>query len=412
MEAWKLVNFVISILFFACYSYQFFYIPVTWLLGRHRKPAPTDMRHRFAVLICARNEAQVIAALIESLRCQTYDQEKLHLFVLADNCTDDTASIARSAGATVYERRNQRSIGKGYALAALFRHLARDYPEGFDGYFVFDADNVLKPDYIEQMDRVFSEGHDIVTSYRNSKNYGSNWISAGYALWFLRESRYLSQARYLLGASCAVSGTGFLFSRKVKEELSGWPFHMLTEDIEFSIHQITNGRKIAFCADAELYDEQPVTFSQSWRQRLRWSRGYLQVFGGYGCKLIHGALHGSFSCYDMAMTIMPAFILTTFSLIADISLSIWGVCIGAELTSAIESIVLLLGGMYTTLFAVGAITTITEWRHIQTSAFKKIFYTFTFPLFMFTYIPISVTALFVDPGWKPIRHSVVFAPHS
>lgn len=62
--------------------------------------------------------------------------------------------------------------------------MEQDYPDAFDGCFVFDADNVLKADYIEQMDRVFSEEHDIVTSYRNSKNYGDNWISAGYALWF------------------------------------------------------------------------------------------------------------------------------------------------------------------------------------------------------------------------------------
>ena len=104
-------------------------------------------------------------------------------------------------------------VGKGYALQTLLGHLEQDYPAGFDGYFVFDADNILDPDYIAAMNRTFSQGHDIVTSYRNSKNYGDNWISAGYALWFLRESRYLNHARSLLGTSCAVSGTGFLFSR-------------------------------------------------------------------------------------------------------------------------------------------------------------------------------------------------------
>lgn len=412
METLKLVNYVISILFFSCYLYQFLYIPIPWLLGWRHKSPPTDMRHSYAALICARNEEQVIAALIESLHRQTYDTDKLHIFVLADNCTDDTAAVARSAGAKVYERHDRRHIGKGYALEALLRHLARDYPEGFDGYFVFDADNVLKADYIEQMDRVFSEGHDVVTSYRNSKNYGDNWISAGYALWFLRESRYLNQARFLLRTSCAVSGTGFLFSRKVRDELGGWPFHMLTEDIEFSIHQIVKGRRIAFCADAELYDEQPVTFSQSWRQRMRWSRGYLQVFGGYGRELVRGAFRGSFSCFDMSMTIMPAFILSTLSLVSNVSLSVWGACIGDDVMIAVESIASLLGSMYATLFVVGVVTTLTEWRHIYTTSAKKILYAFTFPLFMFTYIPISLSALLVDPGWKPIRHSVAFAPHN
>jgi hypothetical protein len=153
---------------------------------------------------------------------------------------------------------------------------------GFDGYIVFDADNILSPDYIEQMNRTFSDGHDIITSYRNSKNFGDTWISAGYALWYLRESRYLNHARYRLHTSCAVGGTGFLFSQKVIDELGGWPFHMLVEDIEFSIHEITKGRKIAFCPDAILYDEQPTGFLQSWRQRERWCKGGLQVFTHYG----------------------------------------------------------------------------------------------------------------------------------
>ncbi len=408
MEALKTVNLVIGLAFLICYFYQFLYIPIPWLLRRRQKPQPTQMSNRYAVLICARNEAEVIGGLLGSLRGQTYAADRLRVFVLADNCTDATAAVARANGATVYERFDRTKVGKGYALASLLSHLERDFPEGFDGYFVFDADNVLKADYIEQMDRVFSEGHEIVTSYRNSKNYGDNWISAGYALWFLRESRYLNHARYLLGTSCAVSGTGFLFSRAVAQELGGWPFHMLTEDIEFSVYQITSGRKIAFCADAELFDEQPVTFAQSWRQRMRWSRGYLQVFKGYGGKLIRGAVRGSFAFYDMAMTSIPAFVLSIFSLGCDLTLSIRGASVGGSAIDAAASIGSLLLGMYLTLFVLGAITTVTEWKHIHTAAWKKLLYLFTFPLFMFTYLPISVAALFVDPGWKPIRHSVQF----
>lgn len=153
-------------------------------------------------------------------------------------------------------------------------------------------------------------------AYRNSKNYGDNWISAGYALWFIRESRYLNNSRMLLGTSCAVSGTGFLFSRQVMESTNGWKFHLLTEDIEFSVHHILQGRKIGFCADAVLYDEQPVTFRQSWRQRLRWARGFLQVFRKYGFGLVKGIGKGHFSCYDMSMTVMPAYILTVGLIIA------------------------------------------------------------------------------------------------
>lgn len=412
MEALKNVNLIIGILFTVCYLYQFIYIPIPWLLHKRKTPKPTDMHHHFAVLICARNEENVIGALIDSLHCQTYCRDNLHIFVLADNCRDHTAAAARAAGAEVYERFDSVHVGKGFALDCLLKHLRRDYPDGFDGYFVFDADNVLRPNYVEQMDRVFSEGHDIVTSYRNSKNYGDNWISAGYALWFLRESRYLNHSRYLLGTSCAVSGTGFLFSRAVAQELGGWPFHTLTEDIEFSAYQITHGRKIAFCADAELFDEQPVTFSQSWRQRLRWSRGFLQVFKRYGGSLIRGIFRGSFSCFDMTMTIMPAFFLTVIALICNTALCVWCLLAGGGLLAMEQSGGMLLLEMYLTLFVIGAITTVTERRRIHTETAKKCRYLFTFPVFMFTYIPISVAALFVDPGWKPICHSVSFDPRS
>ena len=202
------INAVISALFFICYTYQFLYIPLVLLKKRRPLPHPAAS-HRYAVLIAARNEENVIAGLLDSLAAQTYDMSLVTVFVAADNCTDSTAAIAREHGAVVYERFNHVNVGKGYALDFLLQHIGADYPEGFDGYFVFDADNILSPDYLERMNESFSAGNEIVTSYRNSKNFGDNWISAGYALWFLRESRYLDHARSLLGTSCAVSRTGF-----------------------------------------------------------------------------------------------------------------------------------------------------------------------------------------------------------
>ena len=276
MEILETLNFIIAAVFFICYAYQFFYIPAA--LIKKDEPHKEGKKHRFAVLVCARNEEAVIAGLINSIHRQTYDRNLIRIFVMADNCTDNTASAARNAGATVYKRNNPNLVGKGYALEALFKNIERDYPRNyFDGFFVFDADNVLDKNYIAEMNRTFSDGNDIITSYRDSKNYGDNWISAGYALWFLRESRYLNHARMLLRTSCAVSGTGFFFSRRILEKNGGWNFHLLTEDIEFTVHNIVNGEKVAFCPKAVLYDEQPTSFRQSWRQRLRWAKGYLQV---------------------------------------------------------------------------------------------------------------------------------------
>ncbi len=410
MNIVKLINLIIALVFFVCYAYQIVYMAVPFLIKRRALKAPAEP-HRYAVLISARNEEAVIAGLIGSIKAQSYDSELVTVFVVADNCTDKTAEVARRAGASVFQRYNKDQVGKGYALQFLLRQIddlySRDY---FDGFFVFDADNVLEPDYIANMNAMFSQGCDIITSYRDSKNYGDNWISAGYALWFLRESKYLNDARMRLGTSCAVSGTGFLVSRKVMDECGGWSFFLLTEDIEFTAHNVVAGRTIAYCGDAVLYDEQPTRFSQSWNQRLRWAKGYLQVFGRYGVGLITGMARGSFSCFDMSMAIMPAAVLSVAGIINNgvglfITLSA-----GKDPSAVLLSAFLMLADAYLTVFVIGALTTASEWRRIYAPTWKKLLFAFTFPIFMLTYIPISVVAVFSRRvTWKPIKHDRTMA---
>lgn len=394
---------IIAALFFLCYCYQFLYIPIA-LRRRREEPAVTRCC-RYAVLICARNEEAVIGDLLESIRRQTYPGALIRTFVMADNCTDGTALAARRHGAVVYTRQNDRLVGKGYALEALLENIARDYPRGFDGYFVFDADNLLAPDYIERMHETFCSGYEVVTSYRNSKNYADNWISAGYALWFLRESQYLNRARMKLGTSCAVSGTGFLFSKQILDRVGGWPFHLLTEDIEFSIDRILQGVRIGYCEKAVFYDEQPTDFRQSWHQRTRWTKGYLQVFGKYGGELIRKILRGNWAAYDMTMNIMPAFFLSAAGLVVEGAALVMSMLHGG-IALALPSLLRIFGSMYCTLFVLGAITTATEWNRIRATTRQKLRAVLTFPLFMATYLPIAICAIFAKAEWKPIRHEV------
>jgi len=409
MEVLRLINFIFTIIFFVCYAYQLFYIPVSWF-GAKKKKAPTAPQDkRYAILICARNEEKVIGDLIDSIHHQTYDASKLTIIVMADNCTDHTADIVRDLGAVVYTRFNQKEIGKGYAMTELMKHIKEDYPNGFDGYFVFDADNLLKSDYIEQMNNMFALGYNVVTSYRNSKNYGDNVISSGSGLWFLRESRYLNHPRYLLNISCAVSGTGYLISQKKVDEIGGWPYHLLIEDVEFSVNCMIENDKIGYCAEAEYFDEQPTKFGQSWRQRLRWARGYLQILRYYGGKLIKGMFKGNFACADVFLNCSPILFLSIISLLLNITIAIVGAIQGENALIAVQSFGELLLNMLGAVFAVGLITTISEWKKIRTTTFKKILYAITFPFFIATYFPIAVTALFYKPKWKQIEHTVTVA---
>ena len=402
------VNLILFAVFFLCYTYQIFFVFLRWF-----KPMPNftaKKQHRYAVLIPARNESNVITGLLDSLEAQKYPKHLLDIYVIADNCTDQTAKIARNHGAQVITRRNLREIGKGYALQYAFQTIKKGKSlQYYDGYFVFDADNQLDVDFIDEMNRVFDQGYVAVTSYRNSKNYETNWLSAGYSLWFLRESYFINGARMLFGSSCAISGTGFLVSSALIDELGGWPYHLLTEDIQFSVEQVLRGKRIGYAEKAMLYDEQPIDFATSWRQRLRWAKGFYQVLHCYGARLFRNTFkRKGFSSYDLLMTIAPAFVLTLFLWFFNTSYLIFAMIEENPfyIRIALNSMGSGLLSAYFSLFFHGAVTTVFQWRKIRANTWNKILYMFTFPIFLFTYIPISWAALYKKVTWEPIKHVI------
>ena len=412
------MQWVLFIFFTATYAYQIFYLLVG-LWGKQRGGVENAELHRYAAIISARNESAVIGRLIRTLKEQDYPSELLDVIVVADNCTDNTAEVARSAGAIVYERFNKVQVGKGYALDYLFKHIFEEQGEdAYDAFFVFDADNIVDPQFVREMNKMYDTGeYSALTSYRNSQNFCANWISAGYALWFLRESRFLNRPRTRLGVNCAVSGTGFLISADVLREEGGWNYHLLTEDIEFSIASAVRGRKIGYCGNAIIYDEQPEHFRQSWDQRLRWSKGFYQVDAKYTGALLRGCTRGGkagMSCYDMLMTVAPCNLVTIGSLLLAVLLCVTSFAQPAYITYRVmrmlgRILMLTVRGITFSLFAFGAVTMIAEWKRIAGPAWKKVLYIFTFPLFMLTYVPISIAALVGKVEWKPIQHGIAKA---
>lgn len=394
-------------IFILLFLYQFIYL----LVGLFKKPMVFEAKkqHRYAILISAKNEENVIAHLIHSILNQEYPKELIQVFVVADNCSDQTADVSRGAGATVYERYDSQQLGKGYALQYLLRQIDKDYGlDTFEGYLVFDADNLLEKNYIQEINKVFDNGYRIITSYRNSKNYGSNWISAGTGLWFLREAKFINNARMQLGVSCLVSGTGFLMHRDIVKSNDGWNFFLLTEDVQFSVNSILKGEKIGYCGDAVFYDEQPLRFTDSWNQRLRWTKGFYQVFYEYGSQLLKRFFTtASFTCYDVLITLTPGFVfLASVLLIGVITAINSAMVMSVYFAQILHTFLLACATSYLLFFLLGLSTTLAEWKRIYCPNRKKILYMFTFPIFMFTYVPLSVIALFVKIKWKPILHAV------
>ena len=416
----KTINTINSILYIALtvlYFYQFIYIVIA-LIGDKKKKLDTyeaKKLHKFAFIIAARNEQAVIGNLINSIKQQNYPAELIDVIVVADNCTDDTAQIAREHGAICYERFNNMLVGKGYALDYCFNKIVEQFGDytAYDGYFIFDADNVIDKNYVKEMNKVFDRGYNVITSYRNSKNYDTNWITSGYSLWFIREAKYLNNPRMMLKTSCAVSGTGFLVNSSIIKKNNGWKFNLLTEDIQFSVVNILEGEKIGYCESAMFYDEQPTTFKQSWNQRMRWSKGFYQVMFRYGRELIAMMFKKRemfVSCFDMFMTLAPATLLSIGCILLNLIFLAYGATdvhmLRRILPGTLGSIAFAGVNFYLLMFSIGFITLVTEWNKILAPANKKIKSLFTFPLFMITYVPISLVALVKKVEWKPIAHSI------
>lgn len=406
METLSYLNFIMAAVFAACYCYQFVFLVLRLL--KKRRVHQAQRLCRYAVMIAARNESAVIGQLIDSVRQQDYPAELVDIYVVADNCTDNTAEVARARGATVYERENRELVGKGYALNFLLGQIKEQNADrAYDGYFVFDADNLLDGSYITEMNKVFSSGHRAVTSYRNSKNFGDNWVSAGYGIWFLRESEYLNASRDYLKVGCAVSGTGFLFADSLLEEIGGWNYFLLTEDLEFTAALLARGEKVSYCHDAVIYDEQPTSFKQSIVQRSRWVKGYLQVVAKYGGNLLQTmASTGSFGCYDMLMNTIPASVLTLLGVVLNAVMFVFGmVTARGEMGVFFASLLVSMVNSYALMYVLGVLAVITERKRIRCEKAKLIRYTFMFPFFVFSFGIAMLVAVFGNVEWKPIKHT-------
>lgn len=417
MTAWlNIFNICIGLLMSALYGYQVIYAGIALIQRRRRNRIAQAAEnhaapHRYAVIIPARNEQQVISNLIDSLKQQDYPGELIDIFVIADNCTDNTASIAREAGATVFERFDQIRKGKGYALDYALKEIFAHYDKGYEAFVVFDADNLADKSFFREMNKAFDGGARIITSYRNSKNFGSSWVSSASTLWYLRESRFLNAARAALNSSCMVSGTGFLVARDILETNGGWKHHLLTEDIEFSIDAVIHGEKVVFCEKAMIYDEQPISFSQSWIQRLRWAKGFYQVFRHYGKdlakRLISCPLKDKLSCFDLLMMILPAMLVTVLGLAVNAAAILGGLLTKNALliSTAAGALGNTALSFYCMFFAYGALTLFCERSMFRATFAEKLRCLFTFPVFIAAHVPMSIQALFCAVEWKPVVHT-------
>lgn len=378
-----------------------------------KKFPDTEKRYRYACIICARNESAVIGDLIESIKKQDYPAELIDIFVVADNCSDNTAQAARDSDANyVFERVNQEKKGKCYALQYILDIITNDYQDqkGYKGYFYFDADNLLKHDYITQMNKAVAAGEKIINSHRLPKNY-DNWLAAGTGLMFLEQSRFVHYPRAKLGVSTYIAGTGFYTDAEIIKKQGGWPYTAITEDVEFSHAKVLEGYKITHCADAAFYDDQASKVKEIVNQRARWVKGNYQCCNKFALKHI-GNIHRSFASYDLLFLLLPIPIITfTWSILAAVIMTIYFLVNSSAIFMGAQggmAVLLWLGIQFVPVYILAsllaALVTICEWKNIKAPAWKKILYIFTFAPNMLLYLP-SVYMGLGKVKWKTIKRS-------
>ena len=377
-----------------------------WGLFPSRKLKKTDgeKKIRFAVLVPARNEESVIAGAVKSLLAQEYPRELFDVYMLPNNCSDKTEEKAREAGALIL--RPEGTIrSKGDVLRIALETLRKE--KRYDAFAVFDADNRASPSFLSEIAKPLAAGYEVAQGFRESSNPTATFTSASCSAYYWMDNYFYSQARWNLGGSALINGTGFAFTEKVMETSGGWDTVTLVEDIEFSGRCAVNGFPVAWAPAAVTYDEQPERFVTAWKQRMRWTVGMYQCIRALNARLLSSigkAGRSAFMLIDMALFYaFPIFgIVGTAAFVTSAARNLVGVAAGyipwyVALTRACFGLI----GMWLGPTLIAAAASIRAKKSFRLSI-KGVLGFFVFTI---SWVPIAVISLFRrDQKWEEIEH--------
>lgn len=359
----------------------------------------------FAVLVAAHNEEEVVGALMENLKQLNYPQELYDVFVICDNCTDGTARIVREHGLNACVRTNANLRGKGHAIEWMLKELWA-MPRQYDAVVMFDADNLADTEFLREMNNDLCSGARVIQGYIDTKNPEDSWITAAYGVSYWYINRLWQLSRHNLNMANFLGGTGMCFETGLLKEM-GWGATSLVEDLEFTMRSASKGVYPRFNYDAKVFDEKPLTFKASSRQRLRWMQGHFTVARRYFFPLLwQGIKERSLTKIDLALYGANVYIvLLTFLMTAVmwIDNSLFG---GPHIANIYGYLPLWLS-----FLAVGAnIITFLLAMALEKVKFKKVYwYLLVFPIYLLSWYPITFYAFFTQNNkqWSHTKHTRV-----
>ncbi|MBQ2606498.1 MAG: glycosyltransferase family 2 protein [Oscillospiraceae bacterium] len=379
-------------------AFSFYFLIIALFAWKRPRPYPKSRpRTRFACLIAARNEEAVIGALVESLRAQSYPAALYDIYVIPNNCTDDTEGAARAAGAQIF-RCFEPVRCKGDALHEAVSWLL---PRGYDAFCVFDADNLVHQDFLSHMNDAFCAGARVAKARMRVKNPGDSWVAGCYGLYFALFDMFFNRPRAALGLSAKLVGTGFAVHREVLLRQGGWNTETIAEDAEFAAQCACRGERVWWVSEALTFDEAPASFRVSLTQRLRWCSGIQCVAREKLGDLVRALGRADeprvidmmfFLCapFVQVLSLVPGLLLFLDALLCGMAGG-WMLFLAGSL--------LLVGAGMIVLAAAAAVSFGYRGRGMIKSVLL-------FPLFMASWLPLQTAAL-AHPvrSWRPIRHS-------
>ncbi len=394
----KTFVFIVQIALFPIATYHFVISMFGWIKRKEKSSDDYKPVKKFAMIVAAHNEEQVIGSIVRNLNSVDYPKDMYDVFVIADNCSDNTAKIARESGAQAFERFDDNKRGKGFALEWMFAKIFK-MDKKYDAVCVFDADNLVSLNFLKEMNKHLCMGHQVIQGYLDSKNPMDSLVSASYSITYWMNNRLFQLARYYLGLSAAIGGTGFVVATEVLKEI-GWGATCLTEDLEFTIKLILQGKKAYWAHEAIVYDEKPLTMAQSWKQRKRWMQGQAdcacRYFKDLMIRVIRKRDWVAFDCalyvvYPLIMVISGIALVANvirFVLFANYSEMF-------NLDNMLSAITLLILTYY------GVIFIIMEGK----MSLKILGYYIIFPIYSLTWLPIIVQG-YIDKDKKEWVHTI------
>ncbi|NMP09575.1 MULTISPECIES: glycosyltransferase family 2 protein [Paenibacillus] len=374
-------------------------------LVRKKRKEQAAPEKSFAILVAAHNEEQVVGALMENLKQLDYPKELYDVFVICDNCTDKTADIVRAHGMNACERTNPNLRGKGYAIEWMLKELWA-MPRQYDAIVMFDADNLAHTNFLSEMNNDLCSGARVIQGYIDTKNPEDSWITAAYGVSYWYINRLWQLSRHNLNMANFLGGTGMCFETNLLKEM-GWGATSLVEDLEFTMRCTQRNVYPRFNYDAKVYDEKPLTFKASSRQRLRWMQGHFTVARRYFFPLLWQSIkHRSLIKFDMALYGLNVYIVL-FTFLMTVAMWIDIAFFGGP---NIKNIYVQLPA-WTGVIAIGLnVATFVLAMILEKVTFKKVYlYLLLFPVYAISWYPITVYAFFTQNNkqWSHTQHTRV-----